>query len=337
MTAPVLQVENLGVSFGVEPNALHAVREVSFSLSAGETLCLVGESGSGKSVTALALLNLLPPRSARISASRLALEGRSLLGLGERELSHIRGKAISMIFQEPMSSLNPALTVGYQLAEAVRLHGPVSAAAARRDALAILDKVRIPDAARRLDEYPHQLSGGMRQRVMIAMALACRPRVLIADEPTTALDVTVQAQILELIGDLKADFGTAVLFITHDLGVVAEIADRVAVMYAGRIVEEGEVSQIFDDPAHGYTHGLLSTLAVANRHAQRLPEIPGSTPRILGADMGCSFAPRCAFAEPQCRTMELHMAEIAPGHVTRCRRAAIVRGAKSEAGHLAHG
>jgi oligopeptide/dipeptide ABC transporter ATP-binding protein len=324
MDDPVLIVENLSVAFGTGGGSLRAAQAVSFTLRAGETLCLVGESGSGKSVSALALLGLLP-KNARITADTLTLKGRSLQNRTEREMAEIRGSEISMIFQNPMSSLNPAHTIGYQLCEVLRLHQTISRQAARVAALDMLDKVRISDAARRLDEYPHQLSGGMRQRVMIAMALACKPKVLVADEPTTALDVTVQAQILRLIEELKADFGAAVLFITHDLGVVAELADKVAVMYAGRIVEQGPVEAIFDAPSHGYTLGLLKSLVHGSRKVDRLPEIPGSTPQIWNLDKGCTFAPRCAFAEAACRIDEMENRQLEVGHSSRCRRHALVR------------
>ncbi len=320
----LLTVDRLSVEFGQGPKALRAVREVSFTLKPGEILCLVGESGSGKSVTSLALMGLLP-KFARVKADRIDLNGKSLLNLPEKAMARLRGREMSMIFQDPMSSLNPALTVGFQLAEVLRLHNSLSRSEARGQALALLERVRIADARRRLDEYPHQLSGGMRQRVMIAMALACRPRVLIADEPTTALDVTVQAQILALIAELRDELGTAVLFITHDLGVVAEIADRVAVMYAGRVVEQAPVGPLFDQPSHGYTAGLLSALVNASEKHDRLPEIPGNTPQIRHDDPGCTFAPRCAFAEPECRDAPAMATEMEPGHFSRCRRRDFVR------------
>jgi len=324
MSDTLLTVDGLSVDFGQGEKALRAVREVSFSLKPAEILCLVGESGSGKSVTSLALMGLLP-KFARVRAERIELGGRSLLNLSERAMARLRGREISMIFQDPMSSLNPALTVGFQLAEVLRLHNPLTRAEARAQALALLERVRIADARRRMDEYPHQLSGGMRQRVMIAIALACKPRLLIADEPTTALDVTVQAQILSLITELRDELGTAVLFITHDLGVVAEIADRVAVMYAGRVVEQAPVNPLFDRPSHGYTAGLLSALVDASEKRERLPEIPGSTPQMRHDDVGCTFAPRCAFAEPECRDTPTIATEMEPGHFSRCRRRDVVR------------
>jgi oligopeptide/dipeptide ABC transporter ATP-binding protein len=316
----ILTVDNLSVSFG----KVRAVQNVSFTLRAGETLCLVGESGSGKSVSTLAILGLLP-KTAHVVADGLALNGMSLLGRSEKEMAKIRGKEISMIFQNPMGSLNPTHSIGFQLTEALRLHNDMSDGAARDEALDMLDKVRIPDARRVFAEYPHQLSGGMRQRVMIAMALSCKPKFLLADEPTTALDVTVQAQILKLIDELKTDFGTGVLFITHDLGVVAELADTVAVMYAGRIVEQAPIGPIFDAPSHGYTHGLLSSLIRGTRNKGRLPEIPGNTPQVTEAFEGCTFASRCAFAAPACRVDEGAFIEFEPDHVTRCRRHQLVR------------
>ncbi len=328
----ILTVDNLSVSFG----SVRAVQNVSFTLHAGETLCLVGESGSGKSVSTLAILGLLP-KTARITADGLSLNGMSLLGRSEKEMARIRGKEISMIFQNPMSSLNPTHSIGYQLTEALQLHNDMYDGQARAEALDILDKVRIPDARRVIDEYPHQLSGGMRQRVMIAMALTCKPKFLLADEPTTALDVTVQAQILKLIDDLKTDFGAGVLFITHDLGVVAELADTVAVMYAGRIVEQAPIEPIFDTPSHGYTHGLLSSLIRGTGTKGRLPEIPGNTPQVTEAFKGCTFATRCAFAEPECRTDEGAFQQLEPGHITRCRRHALVRQTALGNGESHHG
>jgi len=319
--SPLLAVDRLTVTFGKGTQAVTAVRGVSFALSPGRTLCLVGESGSGKSVSAMAILGLLPPRSAHVEADRIALEGSSLLGLSSAQFSKIRGGVVSMIFQDPMTSLNPALTVGFQIVEAIRLHERLSNRAARARAIEMLERVRIPDATRRFRSYPHQMSGGMRQRVMIAMALACRPKVLIADEPTTALDVTVQAQILSLMDELKREFNTAVLLITHDLGVVAEMADEVAVMYAGRIVEQGPVSEIFDRPAHGYTLGLLSARPENDSGtAGRLNEIPGSVPRLSQLPKGCTFAPRCVHAIAQCTEAEPPVVEVSRGHLSACIR-----------------
>jgi oligopeptide/dipeptide ABC transporter ATP-binding protein len=321
-STPFLDVDGLTVRFG-RRDAAPAVRDVSFALAAGRTLCLVGESGSGKSATSLALLGLHDPRTAFVTARRLDLGGENLLGLGETERAKRRGATMSMIFQDPMSSLNPVLTIGYQVAEALRLHDRVTPRAARARALEMLRLVRIPDAERRLDSYPHELSGGMRQRVMIAMALICRPKLLIADEPTTALDVTVQAQILWLLQDLQRESGTAILFITHDLGVVAEVATDVAVMYAGAIVEHGPVAEVFDRPAHGYTVGLLRSRL--DHRAQpaadgRLVEIPGLVPRPDDLADGCAFAARCAFAAPSCRVGRPARFTYADGHLAACDR-----------------
>lgn len=278
---------------------VRAVNGVSFHLEPGETLGLVGESGSGKSVTALTIMRLLPP-GARVEGGRVRMDGRDLLSLSEREMRRLRGASIAMVFQEPMTSLNPVLTVGDQIAEAIRLHEPVSAGEAWRRAVEMLERVGIPEPARRARQYPHQLSGGMRQRVMIAMAVACRPRVLIADEPTTALDVTVQAQILDLMKELQREFGTAILLITHDLGVVAETCNRVAVMYAGRIVEMAPVAALFDRPLHPYTEGLLHSLPYAARPRERLRAIRGSVPNLARLPSGCAFHPRCPYADALC-------------------------------------
>jgi len=303
----LLSVSNLKVAFG-PGGSLQAVRGVSFDLEQGKTHCLVGESGSGKSVTSMAIMGLCSARTAKITADRLELNGRDLLSCSRAEMIALRGRDMSMIFQDPMSSLNPALTVGYQISEGLRLHERISGRASRARALEMLQLVRIPDAAHRLSAYPHQLSGGMRQRVMIAMALVCRPKLLIADEPTTALDVTVQAQILWLLQALQRESGTAILFITHDLGVVAEVADDVSVMYAGKIVETGPAQEIFDRPAHGYTVGLLGATPVlhASRTSAggRLVEIPGSVSRPDEIGVGCSFESRCAHAAASCRVSE---------------------------------
>jgi peptide/nickel transport system ATP-binding protein len=319
---PLLEIEKLSVTFGHGTYGVRAVTDVSFTLAPGRTLCLVGESGSGKSTVALALLRLLSSGSAQVDAGRASFAGESLLGMSEARLADLRGREIAMIFQDPMSSLNPAFTVGFQIIEAIRLHERIDAAAAERRALSLLERVRIPDARRRLDSYPHQLSGGMRQRVMIAMAMACRPKLLIADEPTTALDVTVQAQILMLMSELKRETGAAVLLITHDLGVVAEMADEVAVMYAGGIVEQGPVDDIFDRPAHAYTIGLLGAVphvGAARRHA-RLSEIRGGIPKLTRRIEGCAFAPRCDHALPACTATPRSAHLAAAGHVTTCIR-----------------
>lgn len=298
-----LDVRDLSISFATPRGRLAAVHNLSFSLKAGETLALVGESGCGKSLTALALLGLLEP-PALMEGKGIVLEGRNLLTLDEPALRSLRGSRIAMIFQEPMTALNPVLTVGEQIMESIIEHEGGSRRAARDRAVALMEKVRIPDAPRRFSEYPHRLSGGLRQRVMIAMALACSPAVLIADEPTTALDVTIQAQILDLINSLKRENGTAVLFITHDLGLVRQHADRVMVMYAGRVVEERPAADLFSDPRHPYTRGLIAarpSLGSSGRR-DRLTEIPGTVPSLGAMPAGCTFAPRCALADDQCRS-----------------------------------
>lgn len=329
-TASHVSIRNLQVSFGSIP----AVRGVSLDILPGRTTCLVGESGSGKSVTSLALMKL-HGRNTSITADELRLGDIDLLACSERRMAQLRGKELAMIFQDPMSSLNPALTIGFQLSEAMRLHEKVSSRAARARALEVLHDVRIPDAARRLDAYPHQLSGGMRQRVMIAMALICRPRLLIADEPTTALDVTVQAQILWLLQELQREAGTSILFITHDLGVVAEIADDVAVMYAGRIVEQGRAMDVFDRPAHGYSVGLLGSTLDFRKGLSggRLPEIPGTVPRFSEVGMGCTFAPRCKFAKPTCVSACPPPIEFDAGHIATCDQVRQVPGSFREVSH----
>jgi len=326
----LLSVRNLSTHFATPDGILRAVDGVSFDLRRGETLAVVGESGSGKSITGLSLLGLVPRPAGRIVGGEMLLAGRDgqvrdLARLGEQELQEIRGNEIAMVFQEPMTSLNPVYRIGDQIAEAVIRHRATSAAEARAVALAALETVGIPDAARRIDDYPHQLSGGMRQRAMIAMALACEPSLLVADEPTTALDVTIQAQILDLMRGLKRGErgGMGILFVTHNFGVVAEMADRVLVMYAGRVVEEGDVRTIFRDPRHPYTRGLLGSIpgAPGARGADGLLRaIPGNVPSLRDLPPGCAFAPRCAWAEPACAVADPAIEDVAPGHRTRCRR-----------------
>jgi peptide/nickel transport system ATP-binding protein len=303
MDQALLTVTDLKTHFFNEDGITRAVDGVSFSIQPGETLGIVGESGCGKSVTALSILRLLPARIGRTVGGSVAFEGTDLLGLDEAEMRDIRGNRIAMIFQEPMTSLNPVLTIGHQIAESVRIHRGASVAQARARACEVLELVKIPDAARRLDDYPHQFSGGMRQRVMIAMALACDPKLLIADEPTTALDVTIQAQVLKLMLELKEQTGAAVILITHDLGVVAETCQRVVVMYAGRKVEEAPVLELFDQPAHPYTRGLLASIARGKRgeRRRRLQEIPGIVPSLKEDIVGCAFAPRCPLVHDRCR------------------------------------
>jgi peptide/nickel transport system ATP-binding protein len=313
MTEPLLLVRDLNVSFG----AIDVLKNVNISLESGQTLCVVGESGSGKSVTAMSLLKLLPAR-ARITASTMRFSGRDIAGLSGKGLRQLRGGDIAMIFQDPMSSLNPAFTIGSQIGEAVSRHTGLNRSGVRKRVIEVLDMVRIPEAAARAGAYPHELSGGMRQRVMIAMALACRPKLLIADEPTTALDVTIQAQILALIDDLKQELGTAVLFITHDLGVVAEIADRVAVMYAGQIVEEGTAERVISSPAHAYTLGLMGARPQLGQKVDQLTEIPGAVPRLDDRPPGCQFAPRCFAMTEACTSGPLEPFQVGPDHQTRC-------------------
>jgi len=321
-SGPLLEVDELKTWFFTRDGVVRAVDGVSFSVARGETLALVGESGCGKSVTSLSILRLIASPPGRTVAGRVVFEGCDLLGLSEPEMRKIRGDAISMIFQEPMTSLNPVLTIGHQIAEVLLLHRGLSREAATRRAVEMLRLVRIPEPARRVAEYPHQLSGGMRQRVMIAMALACEPRLLIADEPTTALDVTIQAQILQLMRELKERTGAAIVLITHDLGVVAEMAQRVVVMYAGRKVEEAPVADLFARPCHPYTRGLLDSIpklgAGSADGATRLSEIAGTVPSLAEPIVGCAFAPRCAYATSRCRNDYPPFEEKAPGHSAAC-------------------
>ena len=319
---PLLRVENLKTHFHTRDGVVRAVDGVSFEVMPGETLAIVGESGCGKSVTSMSILRLLPMPPARIADGRIEFDGRNLLELSEPEMRKVRGNAISMIFQEPMTSLNPVLTVGRQIAEALVLHRGMSRKDATARAVEMLRKVHIPEAQRRVTQYPHELSGGMRQRVMIAMALACGPRLLIADEPTTALDVTIQAQILELMRELHRETGAAIILITHDLGVVAEMAQRVVVMYAGRKVEEAPIEELFASPRHPYTRGLLGSMPhlgdSVNETGKRLVEIPGMVPSLRDPAPGCLFAPRCPNAGERCTReappLELHAA----GHWAAC-------------------
>jgi peptide/nickel transport system ATP-binding protein len=318
-SAPVLSVKNLSVAFGSKDKRIQALDSISMSVERGEIRALVGESGCGKSVTMMAILGLLPLKSARIQADSVMLGETDLRQVSRKQLRAIRGRRIGMIFQDPMTSLTPVHTVEYQIAEVMRQHMGLSKSAARKRSLDLLDMVKIPDPKRRLQAYPHELSGGMRQRVMIAMALASQPELLIADEPTTALDVTVQAQILELITELRKELGMSVVFITHDLGVVAATADQVSVMYAGRIVEESNVPDLFRNPTHGYTAGLLRSLPMAGtvRH-QRLNEIPGSVPRLMERAVGCAFADRCEFARAPCGQEPAVFRPINAEHRSRC-------------------
>ncbi|WP_298676633.1 ABC transporter ATP-binding protein [uncultured Lentibacter sp.] len=301
MTA-LLDIKDLRVTFNTRYGEVTALDSVALHVNAGETLGIVGESGCGKSITALAAMGLIPMPPGRIAGGSIQLEGEELTTASEARLRKLRGREIAMIFQEPMTSLNPVFTVGQQIAEAIRLHQNVSATQAFRDAVALLDRVGIPSAAERARDYPHQLSGGMRQRVMIAMAVSCRPKVLIADEPTTALDVTVQAQIFDLLNEIQRDFGVAIILITHDMGAVSEMADRVAVMYAGRVVEQSTADNVLDMPQHPYARGLIDCIPALGKGETELKEIPGVVPplHLLGA--GCAFADRCTLKNARCET-----------------------------------
>jgi oligopeptide/dipeptide ABC transporter ATP-binding protein len=324
MTA-LLDVRDLKTYFSTDEGEYRAVDGVSFQLHAGRTLGIVGESGCGKSVTSLSIMGLVPQPPGRICGGEILLENVDLLKLSPAEMRERRGAVVSMIFQEPMTSLNPAFTVGDQIIEAIQRHRPMSAGEARARAVEMLRKVRIPAPEQRLDEYPHKLSGGMRQRVMIAMALCCDPKLLIADEPTTALDVTIQAQILELMRTLRAEMGTAIILITHDLGVIAEVADDVVVMYAGKIVEQAPVAEIFARPQHPYTIGLLGSLPRPNVEQPRLATIEGTVPNLAAPPPGCRFAPRCPFVEERCRRDEPPLRDLGPGHRAACWRAPLDR------------
>jgi oligopeptide/dipeptide ABC transporter ATP-binding protein len=312
----LLSVEQLTIGFDLDKRFVPAVIDVGFQLNKGETLCLVGESGSGKSITAHSILRLVPP-AARISAGRIVFRGRDLLGVSEREMQNIRGSEIGLVFQEPMTALNPVFTIGSQIEETLRIHGRATRRSARQKAIELLEAVSVPEPARRVREYPHQLSGGLRQRALIAMALACDPVLLIADEPTTALDVTIQAQILDLLRDLQRRLGLALLLITHDLGVVARMADRVAVMYAGRIVEEAPVDVLFADPKHPYTQGLMASIP-GGAQRSRLGAIPGSVPPLGELPAGCSFAPRCPRRFDPCPSAHPGTTTLTSGHGVKC-------------------
>ena len=316
----LLEIDGLQTNFFTDAGTVHAVDGVSLKVRKGETLGVVGESGCGKSVTALSILRLIPDPPGKIVKGRILLKGRNLLDLPENEMRKVRGASISMIFQEPMTSLNPVFTVGDQIAEGIRLHQRLSKRESWNKAIEMVRLVRIPDPERRVKEYPHQMSGGMRQRVMIAMALSCNPLLLIADEPTTALDVTIQAQILELLHQLKAEMGMAVMLITHDLGVVADTAARVVVMYAGRVVEEAPVMELFTNPLHPYTQGLLASIPRIEKAERRprLQAIPGMVPDLLDLPRGCKFQARCAKVFEPCRGEEPQLKQIKPDHFVRC-------------------
>ncbi len=329
----VLEVKNLKTSFFTEEGEVKAVDDISFSVYKGKTLGIVGESGCGKSVTSLSIMRLIPSPPGKITGGQIQYQGRDLTRLSSSEMRAIRGNEISMIFQEPMTSLNPVFTVGNQICEAIQLHQKLSRREARSKAIEMLKLVGIPSPEKRIDDYPHQLSGGMRQRIMIAMALSCNPNILIADEPTTALDVTIQAQILDLLKELQAKVGMAMILITHDLGVIAETADEVVVMYAGRVVEHAPVHEIFKNPKHPYTQGLLNSIPTLNQDPtgkmkkNRLQTIPGIVPNLLELPVGCRFQERCAFATDTCREREPELRIIPSGserqdppHLIRCVR-----------------
>jgi oligopeptide/dipeptide ABC transporter ATP-binding protein len=316
----LLSVSNLTTAFATSRGEITAIQDVSFSLDEGEILGIVGESGSGKSVTALTIMGLLPQPPARIAAGTIHFAGQDLTRLSDTRMQRIRGSGIAMVFQEPMTSLNPVFTIGEQVMETIRAHERLSQRAIYARALEMLEKVGIPSAARRMSDYPHQLSGGQRQRVMLAIALACRPRLLIADEPTTALDVTIQAQILDLMLDLRDEFGMAIIVITHNMGVVAETADRVLVMYAGRIVEEAPVARLFDHPLHPYTRGLLECVPSLEQDHDRLVAIRGTLPDPARRPAGCAFTPRCRYAVSACGAALPPLATFDPGHTAACIR-----------------
>jgi peptide/nickel transport system ATP-binding protein len=316
--APLLEVDDLRTYFDTLSGTVRSVDGISYTVHAGQTLGVVGESGCGKSVTALSIMRLIPRPPGRFAGGAVRYRGTDLLRLPEREMREIRGNRISMIFQEPMTSLNPVLTVGRQIAETVQLHQHANARQALERAVEMLRVVQIPEPQRRVAEYPHQLSGGMRQRVMIALALACNPELLIADEPTTALDVTIQAQILELLKHLQKELGMGVVMITHDLGVVAESCDRVVVMYAGRKVEEADVLDLFDRPLHPYTRALMLSMPAMNTKSARLAEIPGMVPAPHELGVGCAFAARCPHASARCRAETPRLTENGDGHVVAC-------------------
>ena len=318
----MLAIDDLRVHFHTDEGIVKAVDGVQLSIAAGETLAIVGESGSGKSVTALAILGLLPTPPAKFESGSIVYRGTDLLGADKRTLRSIRGHKIAMIFQDPLSALNPVYTVGQQIAEVLRAHTKIGRVPARRRAIDILGEVGIPHPEQRVDEYPHQFSGGMRQRVLIAMALALDPDVLIADEPTTALDVTVQAEIMDMLQHLQAERGTAIVLITHDLGLVASYADRVLVMYAGRVVEAADTDTVFYQPRHGYTYGLLSSIPQMARGRRRMEPIPGQPPSLITVPTGCAFHPRCRFAVDACTVDRPELVpQDATGHLAACIRA----------------
>jgi peptide/nickel transport system ATP-binding protein/oligopeptide transport system ATP-binding protein len=317
---PLLEVQNLSIHFSTEEGVIRAVENASFEIYPGEILGLVGESGCGKSVTGLSLLRLIPIPPGRIVTGEILFDGRSLLNVEEKEMEKVRGNDISMIFQEPMTSLNPVFTIGDQIMEAIILHQGLDKTEARKRAVEMLDRVKIPSPEKRIDSYPHQLSGGMRQRAMIAMALSCQPKLLIADEPTTALDVTIQAQVLQLLNEIQREMGMSVMLITHDLGVVAEIADRVAVMYAGRIFEYGPIEAIFGKMRNPYTRGLMHSIPQLGEKKNRLNAIAGQVPDPMDLPVGCKFHPRCYLMIEECKKEEPPLFRVNGDHFSRCIR-----------------
>lgn len=318
MTEALLTVRKLKTYFVSRQSTVKAVDGVDFQVGRGKVLGVVGESGSGKSMTSLSIMRLVPGPQGRIVDGEILLEGKDLLKLSERQMTDVRGNDIGMIFQEPMSALNPVMKIGDQIGEVLVRHRGLSKAASRRRAVELLRNVGFPRAEQVVNEYPHQLSGGMRQRAMIAMAMACEPKLLIADEPTTALDVTIQAQVLDLMRKLRDETGTAIILVTHDLGVVAEMADDVVVMYGGQIVESGTADDVFDEPLHPYTRALMESIPVIGEERERLRAIPGNVPSAANFPVGCRFAERCSIAQPGCREMMPELRELRPGHQVRC-------------------
>ncbi|MHB1681800.1 MAG: ABC transporter ATP-binding protein [Bacilli bacterium] len=318
MAEPLLKVRNLKTYFISKNSEVKAVDGVDFEVQPGKVLGIVGESGSGKSMTSLSLMRLVPGPQGRIVEGEVTFEGTDLLKLSERQMSDVRGNRMGMIFQEPMTALNPVLKIGEQIGEVLIRHRKVSKAEAKRQSIAMLRSVGFPRAEQIVDEYPHQLSGGMRQRAMIAMAMACQPKLLIADEPTTALDVTIQAQVLDLMRSLKDQNGTAIILITHDLGVIAEMADDVVVMYGGQVVESANADEVFGDPLHPYTKALMESIPVIDQDRERLASIPGTVPSAANFPVGCRFAPRCTMAEESCHQKMPELRELKPGHFVRC-------------------
>lgn len=317
----LLEVKNLKTYFYTDDGVVKAIDGVNFSVEAGKTIGIVGESGCGKSITAMSILRLIPDPPGKIVDGEAIFEGEDLTKVTEKRIREIRGNNISMIFQEPMTSLNPVFTVGYQIGEVLMLHQKLTEEEAKERAVEMIKLVGIPNAERIVNEYPHQLSGGMRQRVMIAMALACQPKLLIADEPTTALDVTIQAQILEIMNELKRKLNTSIMLITHDLGVIAEMADHVIVMYSGKVVEDAPIVELFKNPRHPYTIGLMASIPSLVKEGQRLDTIPGAVPNPLYLPKGCYFHPRCKYAIDECKKVQPELREIAPGHKAACIRA----------------